>query len=85
MPSDTAAVPLLLPFIGGRFVETAARRTLRAPYDGRVLAEVCECGPGELDAALRSAERALATTARLTTDKRAAICAATARGLEAQA
>jgi len=46
---------------------------------------VCECGPGELDAALRSAERALATTARLTTDKRAAICAATARGLEAQA
>jgi acyl-CoA reductase-like NAD-dependent aldehyde dehydrogenase len=85
MPSDTSAVPLLLPFIGGRFVETAARRTLRAPYDGRVLAEVCECGPGELDAALRSAERALSTTARLTTDKRVAICAATARGIEAQA
>jgi len=55
---------------------------LRAPYDGRVLSEVCECGPPELEEALHCAESALASTRRLTTDKRAAICAAIAKGIE---
>lgn len=81
MSSASCNAPLLRPFVAGRFVETANRRQLLAPYDRRVLGEVCDCGQAEIDEALRAAESALAITRRLTTDKRAAICTAIAKGL----
>lgn len=80
-----SSVPHLKPFVGGRFIETATIRELRAPYDGRLLALVSECGPSEIDAALGHAEAAAQTTRRITTDQRAAICRAIASGLGADA
>lgn len=84
MSADSSHLPLLRPFVGGRFVETAQRRTLRAPYDQRELAQVCECSRSELEQALAAAASALSATRALTTDKRAAILTAVARGVAAQ-
>ncbi len=74
----------LKPFIGGRFVDTVAVRKLHAPYDGRLLADVHECGPNEVESALGHAVRAFQQTRRLTTDKRATICQSIGRSLTAE-
>lgn len=81
MSADSSHLPLLRPFVGGRFIETAQRRILRAPYDQRELAQVCECGRSELESALSAAESALSVTRALTTDKRAAILSTVAKSL----
>lgn len=78
-----SSVPLLRPFIGGRFVDTGSVRELHAPYDGHLLARVHECGPREVDSALSHAANAFHETRRLTTDRRAAICQSISRALTA--
>jgi acyl-CoA reductase-like NAD-dependent aldehyde dehydrogenase len=55
----TALRPPTEPFINGKFVATdAPRRSDISPVDGRVLAEVADCGPLEIDAAVASARKA---------------------------
>ncbi len=81
---DALAVPRFFPSIAGQRSETAQRRLLRSPYDGRELAVVDEAGPAELEAALAAAERAAPTARALTSQQRADICAAVARGILAQ-
>ena len=77
-------VPCFFPYIAGQATPTSQRRQLRSPYDGRTLAVVGEAGPGELEAALAAAERATRAARALTSQQRAEICAAIARGITAR-
>lgn len=65
-------------YIAGAFRFTENRREVRSPYDGRVVATVCDAGPAEIEEALAAAEKAQAATAALSSEQRAAICAALA-------
>jgi acyl-CoA reductase-like NAD-dependent aldehyde dehydrogenase len=60
----TALRPRTEPFIHGKFVSTdALRRPDISPVDGRLLAEVADCGPQEIDAAVASARKAFDSSA----------------------
>lgn len=82
--SDAAAVPQFFPHVAGQRRPTGQRRLLRSPYDGRELAVVGEAGPEELEAALAAAERAAPAARALTSQQRADVCAAVARGIIAR-
>jgi len=75
--------PFAPPYVAGRFVETTAIREVRAPWDGALVARVGQCGPAEVERAIAAAARTAATTRRLPTHARAAICLDVARGLAA--
>lgn len=62
-----SARPLLL---AGERRETPARQEIRAPWDGRVVAEVCLAGPAEADEAAARAAEAFPALERSTTDER---------------
>jgi glyceraldehyde-3-phosphate dehydrogenase (NADP+) len=78
---DPADLPVFRPYVAGRFGDTPHRRELRAPFDGRALATVHDAGPAELEAALAGAAAAFDETRALTSQQRAAVCAAVASGL----
>jgi len=42
-------------FINGEFVPSTRRFEKRSPLTGEVIAEVCEAGEGEVDAAVQAA------------------------------
>jgi len=44
--------------INGEFVSASQRKEVRSPYDGKVIAEVHQAGPKEIETALSSAENA---------------------------
>ena len=73
------------PYVAGTFRTTEHRRLLRSPYDGRVLAEVCDAGSTEVEEALAAADASVAATRALTSQQRAAICSAVAVGLQTRA
>lgn len=68
-------------YIAGEFCRTENHREIHSPYDGRVVATVCDAGPAEIDAALDAAVEALPATHALTSEQRANICAEVARSI----
>jgi glyceraldehyde-3-phosphate dehydrogenase (NADP+) len=72
-------------YVGGHWVATDDRRTIRSPFDGSEVATVSFCGPAEIDAALDAALDAAPATAALGAWERAAVCRATCEGLRARA
>ena len=63
--------PLLL---AGTPTVTASATPIRAPWDGRVLHEVAQAGPAEMEAANAAAARAFATTRAMPAWQRAEVC-----------
>ncbi|MFO0575317.1 MAG: aldehyde dehydrogenase family protein [Polyangia bacterium] len=78
---DPAELPVFRPYVAGRSSATEHQRVLRAPFDGRALGTVHDAGPAELEAALAGAAAAFDETRALSSQQRAAICAAVAAGL----
>jgi acyl-CoA reductase-like NAD-dependent aldehyde dehydrogenase len=72
--------PLLL---AGRDLHTDTRTPVHAPWDGRVLCQVSQAGPVELEAACAAAERAFEATRALPAHRRASILRAVAAQLRA--
>lgn len=77
------AVPVFGAYIAGTFVDTARKRELRSPYDGRVVAVVSDASAAELEVALAAAESAFARTRALSSQVRAQICTDVAQGMAA--
>jgi glyceraldehyde-3-phosphate dehydrogenase (NADP+) len=61
-------------YVAGRWEKTPDVLPIRSPFDGTVVAEVCQCGPAEMERALAGAHAAFDKTKRLATYERAAIC-----------
>lgn len=80
--TDKDELPSFRAYVAGTFRETSHRRVLRAPYDGRALATIHDAGPEEIEAALAGAAASFAETRALSSQQRAAICAAVARGIK---
>lgn len=59
-----------LHYIDGRRVASATRFELRSPIDQRVLGEVCEAGPDEVEVAITAAQRAFPAWSALTAAER---------------
>src|SRR5438552_8695809 len=58
-------------FIAGRWTETGETSTIRNPYNGEILAEVCLAGEKEIEEATRAAVAAFALSRRLPSHSRA--------------
>jgi len=77
-----ANLPLLL---AGALRNREATAEVRSPYDGHLVASVCQATAGDADEALRAAERAFAETRALPAWRRAAILEHIAARIEAEA
>ncbi len=70
-------------FINGEFVETGSWFDKRAPYDGKVIAQVAEAGKQEVDMAVRAARSALlGPWGKMSVDARVAMLHAVASEIE---
>lgn len=68
-------------YLAGEFRQTENRRDVRSPYDGRVVATVCDAGPAEIELALDKAVQAFSETRALSSEQRAGILAQVALGI----
>ena len=81
---DSLELPRFSSFVAGEARRTGNLRVLVSPFDGRKLAVVEEAGPDELEAALAAAAGATAAARALSSEQRAEICTAVARGVIAR-
>lgn len=72
-------------YVAGHFAETTHVREVRAPFDGRVVGAVHECGPAEIEAAIAAAAASARKTRLLPTHVRAGVCRQVAAGIQARA
>jgi glyceraldehyde-3-phosphate dehydrogenase (NADP+) len=72
------------PYIAGKWIKTAERRELRAPFDQSHFATVHLCGPSEIEEALAAGARAAPATAALSSYERASICRAVSVGIRSR-
>jgi acyl-CoA reductase-like NAD-dependent aldehyde dehydrogenase len=69
-------------YIGGQWVQTGERRTVRLPYDGSPVAEYFVAGPEQVEAAVRAARAAAPVMREMTLAERARILRKAAQRLE---
>ncbi len=72
-------------YCGGRFIATAQKAAVIAPYDRRTIAEVFLAGEPEIEAATAAAAEAFAQTKRMSPMERAAALAAVHDGIASRA